>query len=302
MTKKVEAKNKMLIKCLTISYIAKVSFGSPNGGDKDIDNVNPIKKVTLANGDFIPYISSQAVRRALRDGLLGLGYNLSEIDEASVKKGAPKTEMNPTEYIDDDLFGFMDAEKGKGASTRTSPLRVESLVGLSEYKGDLDFGTNYMGKDKGIDPNIYETEVYSGYFKGSLLIELDRVGCGSGFEKELTSIEKSERVKALINSFYNMWSSGRQSRFLSSISPKFISSAFMVVKNPIFLEELNIIEDKINIEAIEEVKENYSEFIHETVFGEVKSLFDNGDEILTLSGWKKRVFELIDKAYRIKNN
>ncbi len=33
-----------------------------------------------------------------------------------------------------------------GAATqRTSPIRVESLVAISTYKGDLDYGTNFMG-------------------------------------------------------------------------------------------------------------------------------------------------------------
>ncbi len=54
---------------LTLTFLSKVSFASLNGGDKEVDNINPIKKVTLDNGDQLPYLSSQAVRRALRDKL-----------------------------------------------------------------------------------------------------------------------------------------------------------------------------------------------------------------------------------------
>ena len=32
---------------LTITYLSKVSFASLNAGDKEDDNINPIKKITL---------------------------------------------------------------------------------------------------------------------------------------------------------------------------------------------------------------------------------------------------------------
>ena len=111
---------------LTLTYLSKVSFASLNGADKEVDNINPIKKVTLANGEELPYVSSQALRRALRDRLAEMGWDMSPINEASVKKGAAKTSLAPSKYIDDDLFGYMDAAKGEGdgakgsSTTRTS--------------------------------------------------------------------------------------------------------------------------------------------------------------------------------------
>ena len=49
---------------ITITYLSKVSFASLNGADKDVDNINPIKKITVENGTELPYVSSQALRRA----------------------------------------------------------------------------------------------------------------------------------------------------------------------------------------------------------------------------------------------
>lgn len=109
-------------------------------------------------------------------------------------------------------------------------MRVSPLISLCRYEGDLDFGTNYMGvKDKG-DPNIFETEIHSGIYRGSILIELDRVGCGEGFETNLPADEKANRVKALLDAIKNLWSTGRQTRFLADISPKFVAAAIMRVK------------------------------------------------------------------------
>lgn len=289
---------------ITITYLSKVSFASLNGADKDVDNINPIKKITLDNGQELPYVSSQAIRRAIRDRLAEMGWELSPINKSSTDKGAPKTTLSPHEYIDDDLFGYMDARAGeggeKGVSTvRTSPIRVESLLALSKYNGDLDYGTNFMGKAQGIDPNIFETEIHSGVYKGTILIELDRVGSGQGFEKkELDNSEKEERVKSFIDALQNLWSSGRQSRFLADISPKFIAAAYMKVKNPIYLEAVSLTADnKVNLEKLIGVKDDYQAFIEDNILAEQKAVFDSGGDAENLGVGFKRIKEWVAKYY-----
>ena len=284
---------------ITITYLSKVSFASLNGSDKDVDNINPIKKVTLSNGEELPYVSSQAIRHALREKLEEMGETLSIVDEASATKGAPKTACNPVQYIDDDLFGFMDAA-ASGTATRTSPIRVESLLALSKYQGDLDFGTNFMGKEKGIQPNIFETEIHSGLYRGTILIELDRIGCGDGFSEnqQIENTEKAHRVKAFIDAFANLWSSGRQTRFLADISPKFIAAAYMKTKNPIFLESVNISDDgKIDIDKLKTVTQDYSDFIEDSVFAVQESVFSKDANVKSLKDGWDTIKRWIDKYY-----
>ena len=239
---------------LTITYLSKVSFSSLNGSDKEVDNINPIKKVTLSNGEELPYVSSQAIRRALRDKIEEFGNTLSPVDVSSTENGAPKTALDAAKYIDDDLFGFMDAQSGSGnTKTRTSPVRVESLLALTTYKGDLDYATNFMGKKIKLDPNIFETEIHSGVYRGTILIELDRVGKETRIKdedtRELETVdlvddeEKANRVIAFLNALQTLWSQGRQTRFLADISPKFIAAALMKSKNPIFLEAVDLTEE-----------------------------------------------------------
>ncbi len=274
---------------ITITYLSKVSFASLNGSDKEVDNINPIKKVTMQNGEELPYVSSQAIRRALRDKLEELGSELSPVGQSSTDKGAPKTEMNPIKYIDDDLFGYMDASKGKDgekgtSDVRTSPIRVESLLALATYKGDLDYATNFMGKKIGLDANIFETEIHSGVYRGTILIELDRIGKETVLKDEksreletrdlVDKSEKAERVKNFLNAFQMLWSQGRQSRFLADISPKFIAAGLMKSKNPIFLEAVDLDEDgKINIDKLNTVVSDYDKFIDDHIFAVQEAVF-----------------------------
>jgi len=285
-------------KALTITYLTPVSFASLNGGDKEADNISSIKKI--AQGvDQYPYVSSQAVRRALRNQLETLGWTLSEGAAATIKKGAATTQQEPDTYIDDDLFGYMGTEsateKSKGKATkRTSVVRVSPLIALTPYQGDLDFGTNYMGVKAGGDPNIFETEVHSGLYRGTILVELDRVGCGDGFEKDLAAEEKAKRSKALLSALKNLWTSGRQSRFLADISPKFVAAAMMKAKNPIFLESVQVDGNAtINAAMIQETLADYDQEIAASVIGvrtgafggEIAAAVTIGDAFDTMAKW-----------------
>src|SRR3989304_6994213 len=266
-------------KALTVTYLTPVSFASLNGSDKEADNISSIKKITRETDQF-PYVSAQAVGRALRDQLAVIGRPLSEGVAATIKKGAATTQQAPDKFIDDDLFGFMGTEEGKegkkGKSTkRTSPVRVSPLISLQKYEGDLDFATNFMGIEAGGDPNIFETEIHSGLYRGSILVELDRLGCGEGFENILENSEKASRLKDFLTAFKNLWTSGRQTRFLADISPKFVVSAMLTTKNPIFLESVIPMNGGVNVDLLNETVKDFKKEIKASVFGARHGFFSN---------------------------
>jgi len=206
---------------------------------------------------------------------------LSEGEAAKIAKGAATTKQEPATYIDDDLFGYMGTEeatagkKGK-ATKRTSVVRVSPLVALNPYQGDLDFGTNYMGTKAGGDPNIFETEIHSGLYRGSILIEVDRVGTGDGFD--LDNKEKAQRVKDLLNAIKNLWASGRQSRFLADIAPKFVAAAMLKTKNPIFLESVQVDGKKLNTGMIKETLKDYQSEIVASTIGVRQGFFEGSPD------------------------
>ncbi len=294
-------------KALTITYLTPVSFASLNGSDKEADNISSIKKIS-AGVEQYPYVSAQAVRRALRNQLEVMGWELSEGAVATIKKGAATTKQEPAKYIDDDLFGFMGTESGEGAGKgsaykRTSVVRVSPLVALNPYQGDLDFGTNYMGVKAGGDPNIFETEVHAGLYRGTILVELDRIGAGDGFAKALDNKEKAERVKALLASVKNLWASGRQSRFLADISPKFVAGALLTVKNPIFLESIRVSGADLNTATLTETLEDYKSETLVTVIGARSGFFTGtpkgtvsiGGAFDTMAGWVNQHYEVKER-------
>ena len=306
----------MEFKCLTISYLTRASYASLNGSDKEADNISSIKKIKMNDGLEYPYKSSQAIRRDLREQLAVLGWGLSESALAEAAKGAATTLGEPTKYIDDDLFGFMitekkKKEKEKEPKKRTGPVRVSSLISLEPYRGELDFATNYMGVKEGGNPNIFETEIHSGFYRGTILVELDRVGLADAknYELDLSADEKKKRVTALVDAIQNLWGVGRQSRFLADISPKFVAAALMKVKNPIFAECLRTAHPRDNVgnperagsvdfELIENTRKDFEKVIGASVLGERKGFFAEdsaeakplGEAFDEIRGW-------VEKAY-----
>lgn len=296
-------------KSLTVTYLTPVSFASLNGGDKEADNIVNIKKLTreTAQGPkAFPYVSSQAVRRALRERLADLEWTLSEGVAAAQKKGAATTLQDPKTYIDDDLFGYMEGKKGEegakgGTKKRTSPVRVSPLLAMDAYQGDLDFGTNYMSVKAGGDPNIFETEIHSGLYRGTILIELDRVGCGEGFEKgELSNPDRAKRVSALLTAVQNLWASGRQSRFLADISPKFVAGAATRVKAPIFLESVKLHNGGLQTSALSEVLSDHQAIIVSHTYGTRSGSFDPvPDGTVTVGDAFKKMQEWVAGYYGV---
>lgn len=258
----------------------------------------------MADGSELPYVSSQAIRRALRDKLEEMGEKISEVIKPKSEKGAFHTIGKPDEFIDDDLFGFMQADKGepgeKGKSiTRTSPIRVEALIAQSPYMDNSDFGVNYMGRKIGGDPNIFETEIHSGIYRGTILIELDRIGREEGFKKEMSLDQKKERVKKFLIAFRTLWSSGRQTRFLADTSPKFIAAAWMTSKNPIFLDAVKADKNKmVNMTWLTTVLDDYKPFIHKHVFAVQEAIFPKQEGMISLAEGFSIIESWIDDQYK----
>jgi CRISPR-associated protein Cst2 len=232
-------------KAITLTYLVKVSAANVNASHTE-GNVQTIKRVTMPDGSVLPYISGQAVRRMLRDRLEDLGWQLSE-PFAKVSGQEVTPPAKPEKYIDEDLFGYMDASGGK---RRTSPTRVSTLVGLFPYWGDRDLGTRSFERFTGTPAeggNLFETELADCLYRGTILVELDRVGMfparelGKGAsDGRLPIDERCRRVQALVRALSLLWGGGRTARMLTDLSPQFLVYARLKVKTPLFLEAVQV--------------------------------------------------------------
>src|SRR4051812_19000642 len=138
-----------------------------------------------------------------------------------------------------------------------------------------------MSVEAGGTPNIFETEIHGGLYRGTLLIELDAVGRsrdGEGVSSdkpregwELEVAEKAARVNTLLRALQHLWSSGRQSRFLADISPKFVAAAATTAKVPLFLESVRRDGSRdgeaIDVKALDEALADAGEILVTHCFG-----------------------------------
>lgn len=274
-------------KAVVIGYLAKVSAANVNASHTE-GNVVVAKKVTLPDGSMIPYISGQALRRMLRDRLEELGYPLSEpFTQVSGQEVTPP--VRPWEFADEDLFGYLDPSGGR---RRTSPVRVSAAVGLFPFQGDRDLGTRSFerfGQAMAAGGNMFETELYANLFKGTMLVELDRVGVfkpleiGEDGERSLPHNERRRRLQTLFEALNLLWGGGRTARMLADLSPKFIAYARLRVKHPVFLEALSAhYEDStymLELGPIVNALQKFSDYREQTLFGVEPGIFGNEEEI-----------------------
>lgn len=266
----------MKAKCITLATIFRTSVGSVNASFTE-ENVGVVKKVTLPNGDELPYISGQAMRRYLRDKMEEMGHTLSPVTQSPTPAGrTASSKCDPITYIDDDLFGFMLA--GESNYKRISPVKVSPAIAFFPFRDDRDLGVRITEEGKKDPKKLmppFETEVYYNYFYWNLMVDLERVGefANDIFgknkpPKSLSIDDKKSRLKILLTAVRDLWGGGKQSRFLTDISPKVVIYASLSSKKPIFLERIRMHKDQtIDKQSIQQVYLDERSITHSFIMG-----------------------------------
>ncbi|WP_052847359.1 type I-B CRISPR-associated protein Cas7/Cst2/DevR [Streptomyces avicenniae] len=157
--------------------VLSVEAGAPNNGRAE--DTTARVKYTYVRGRRRPYVSAQAVRRWIRDGMVERGSvpsPVTRVGKAQQKAQKATTEANPARYADDDLFGYMHAAvKGKDTATtlRDSPFMLGTLLSVEPVRITEDFGVMSRGIP---EPVLHGHEFYSADLAAPFLLDLPRIG------------------------------------------------------------------------------------------------------------------------------
>jgi CRISPR-associated protein Cst2 len=180
------------MKTICGGYLIDAPFSALNNRGKDprasTENVIITKTIHSPEG-VRPYVSAQALRYWWRQVLKDkYRWKCSPVRKIEGKSQAV-TEADPIEYDDDDIFGYMNAQKveveGKKSTknvtvTRVSPLKCSPLIGLP-IRVISDFGV--MNRDFEGDAVPYNHQFYSNILKGIFAIDINAVGTFTCIDK-----------------------------------------------------------------------------------------------------------------------
>ncbi|MGA1824539.1 MAG: type I-B CRISPR-associated protein Cas7/Cst2/DevR [bacterium] len=139
----------------------------------NLENAVATKKISK-NGKHYPYVSGQAWRYWWRETLINDFH--WEMSPVTRDKKIAFTEANPFQYPDDDIFGYMRAQKEEGKNitlTRVSPLKNSALIAVA-YNPIIQNWSS-MTRQEG-DAVPYGKDEYCAIMKGMFSLNLDQVG------------------------------------------------------------------------------------------------------------------------------
>ena len=286
------------------------------GSDKssNLDNSVVTKKIRK-NGREYPYVSGQAWRYWWRDTLVkSFGWEMSPVVR---EKKIAFTQANPLTYPDDDIFGYMRAEK-QLTLTRVSPLKNSALIALS-YNPVVQNWASMTRQDGDAVP--FGVDEYCAVLKGMFSLDLEQVGTFSNVNRtgfmnisekmKKTALEsncveindpfakdssnnsvkliqlpkeiREKRIKETLLALKTLSGGAKQTTNMADVTPKLIVLARFKSGNHPFShlgkEELG--KPVFSMDALTEIMEDYREqFIGKIYIGKRKGFMDEIDEHL----------------------
>lgn len=239
------------------------------GEDKNVTIPKTYREKVNNRMEEVPYVSAQSWRRWLRDTTNEENnWNPSElraIGDGSAKGSTNKiaTELNPIEFPEDDIFGYMKAgSKNEESVQRTSPFKSSILRGIKNMRA-INTDEAFVHLKEGT-PLPYSTKFYSTHLEGFFNLEYYRLGvydnlgskqelaselldthsdklsktdlAGKFSRYELKNAEENRKRNAagLLKGLAFLRGGAKQAAFGSDVSPKVLILAGLESANPIF--------------------------------------------------------------------
>ncbi|MFI8200760.1 type I-B CRISPR-associated protein Cas7/Cst2/DevR [Streptomyces sp. NPDC085942] len=159
------------------TMVLAVQAGAPNNGRGE-ETTGRVKHARI-RGQRYPYVSAQAARRWIREGMVERGMvpsPVTRVGKAQSKAQKATTGADPVRYADDDLFGYMSAgaKKDNAATTlRDSPFLLGTLMSVEPVYPTEDFGV--MSRSIS-EPVLHSHEFYTADLAAPFLLDLPRIG------------------------------------------------------------------------------------------------------------------------------
>lgn len=260
-------------KGLTLTIVFQAE--SANYGES-VGNVASLKKISRNKGEQYTYISRQALRYNIIEQL---GENLAPVSaEGSGDKKVIQFSEEATidKYPEIDFFGYLKTAKGTSGKKRSAKVRLSNAISLEPFKGDLDFLTNKGQADKiKADMNIAQAEIHKSYYRYTITVDLDQIGIDEEYEIEIDNVEKSRRIKKLLNTIGLLYRDIRGRR--EDLKPLFVIGGIYDIKNPVFQNVVTVKDNCIMVDEIMSVM--YDGIKEQTLAGIVDNRFDNTNEV-----------------------
>jgi CRISPR-associated protein Cst2 len=137
-----------------IAILAKI-YGNVNA-DAVIGQRVTLKRMYSTDGETYPFVSARAIKYAVREALRERGH---EIDPFELSGKRVVDSGDPAKYTDNDIFGFMKAEKGvrELASRRQAPIAISYFKALRDTPITTEIGLR-TPRIEGKTPEMVERE------------------------------------------------------------------------------------------------------------------------------------------------
>lgn len=317
------AELKNITGALLIDATASFLNGAGLGTGEDKNKVIPktFKEKVNNRVEEVPYVSAQSWRRWLRDTTNDEnGWNPSELRAIGKSEGKESTnkistELNPVDFPEDDLFGYMKSgAKGEESIQRTSPFKTSILKGIRNMR-TLNNDEAFVHLKEGT-PLPYSTRFYSTHLEGFFNLEYyrlgvyDNLGSHQELSKELVEMHqdkfqisdlygnkfkryelkdarniRNKNASGLLKGLAFLRGGAKQSAFGSDVSPKVLILAGMESANPVFNNIFIGTGEKpaLNLDVIKQIASDYSSKLATPIYIGIRAGYlHNEDDVKAL--------------------
>jgi CRISPR-associated protein Cst2 len=274
---------------MEITFLSKVEKSILNAAGTGGGNLTELKKTTEIDNTQRVFISGTSIKWSIKKYWLEEYPNLVSQVDPKTERSQVSSKCEPSKYIDDDLFGYMDTGKNQ---KRYAPVKTNGMISLFDIKTDIDNLVRFSPNSD--DHSLFDKEISTNVFRSNWAIELDRIGktkpgdqIESKQDVDIKIEDKERRIKLLLDAIFNLWHRTQQSNYLTNTQPQLMTVFFRQDKSLVVGDKLKIDKDyKLQIDPLIEILKYHKDKItlgyvaaHKSFITNYKTVLETLDEL-----------------------